>query len=281
MKIHIIILILLLGSSSAFAQGVGVNTEDIHKHAILSIKNSEEAENDATKSKAMKFPSVSDMTQLLRYDPNEPDNYQDDPTIVGMINYVEDQKKLMYYNGKTWMPLFSSSGDYTEVQCDQDKTFPIILAIPGASSIRFGKIVQDGLRIASEDFYIDPEDAERVDTRVFNIVESGMYDITLSLLLEANGLTTWGGIEVEVRTFVNNTKRNTHNVKLNDSFLGITVGERSRSALTFPMYLQQGDVVRFNVTFPWDNLFSLNIPIGAGVKVCAGSETYVTFRKVL
>ena len=107
----------------------------------------------------------------------------------------------------------------------------------------------------------------------FQMAETGMYDISVSVEFIVSGVSV-SSFYLRLKTEVNDTERNLRTAETNNSFLHL--GTYYIMTYTFPLYLQQGDRVRFHNTVPWNLAIA-----GMGIAVTGGSNTYVTFRKAL
>ena len=133
MKIHNYILIIFLLFNGYINAQVGVSTENIHGQAVLDIKNSAGEMIDPNESKALKFPSVDNTTQLPLYNSGASDLFDDDPTMKGMLMYVKDKKELYFYNGQRWLPVVDAKGNETRVSSSAIASFGCTLGICGSA----------------------------------------------------------------------------------------------------------------------------------------------------
>lgn len=280
---------------------VGINTENIHSNAILSIQNNEASKADPRHSRAMKFPNVNDMTDLQRYNASKSNPgtgtyiYDPDPSIEGMITYVKTRGDLMYFDGTTWNPFFSKGkAGITRVETVEGENpgFAFVLGISGGVTPNFRKIVQDDLGITGIDesfcdtiwdytgstpsYTLECSD----NLRNLEIPESGMYEITLGLKLNAAALINLGfsNIEMEIAGWINGSQRYSHYVNIG-SF--IEIGKITSSNTSFSMFLRARDRVRFSVRFPWKRIAGGGSALPNGyINLVGGKDTYAIFRRV-
>lgn len=255
MKKYLVLFIITFCAMPLLAQktGVGINTENVHLNAILSIKNDLSPvndENNVMTSRAMHFPSVETMAELPT------------PTESGLLIYVKEVKQLMFFNGTTWLDIFSISAE-TRALSTRTKSYIIIANIGGDTYIDYNHLIMDNFEMRTN------------NASSFVVRESGVYEIGLSAQVSVWGATV-SDMTLRMQLEVNGTRRNYRDFIIQSGPL-VTLDSRNTVSYAAAAYLAAGDVIRVNVYTPPE----VTINPGYRVDVLAHPNTFISIRRIM
>ncbi len=196
---------------------------EAHSSAMLHIKNQNEAA-----AKAMGLPVVADAQSLPKYNASQPDLYDDDPTMEGMLMYQTDESVVKVYDGTKWSNAFSvEKPNLTRAKVESNITIP-----SSGGNLNFTHFND------KPNGFIDYLNLKTGVTapNVFKIRQTGVYRVNITAevnLSSTNLLTT---------AFVNNNYRFALKFPIGNS------GSTRIANYEFTMMLKQGEEVRFEVS---------------------------------
>ena len=179
---------LLCFSINASGQ-VGIGTDKVHENAILQIVT------DGYK-KGVILTQSDDTTRFPHYNASVPDNYNDDTSLIGAIQYSKETKSYYRYDGTTWSYFYQPEditysrfvgreGDGNSITC-------ALLVCGGNHTIKFRG--DDGA--TSNDANI----STNANQDEFTVTEGGTYSINVKVMGEitsvAEGIQTWAALQV-------------------------------------------------------------------------------------
>ena len=243
---------------------VGINTETPHANSMLEVKN--QTNNGITENKTVLMPSVANKADLPKYNSAATDLYDDDNSMSAMVMYVKDKKDFNYYDGTKWKPI--ATGNKTFVHgIDTEYQYVCALGICGTTTVKYTQ------PIAGENPWMDELGITTNDGETFEISETGMYEISISMKINISGVSTWPTINLN--SYVNGNLRNSRSTTTS-SFI-LATNDAARISYNFPLFLKQGDNINFRITSDYKVS-----TIGATVKVKPNDNTNnITFRKYL
>lgn len=230
------IFLFVLGSPLLFSQvvidGNPSSTATAHSTAMLHIKNQNEAA-----AKAMGLPVVANKTELPKYNASQPDLYDDEATMTGMLMYQSDEKVVKVYDGTKWDNAFSvETPNLTRARVAANYN---ISGAGGALNYTYFNDLSNG--------FIDYLSLKTgvLSANKFKIRQTGVYRINITLELNLSNTN------LLATAYVNDTYR---------FALKFPVGSGGTTRIAnyeFTMLLKQGEEVRFDVSSESGNSFTV------------------------
>lgn len=240
LNIHIPVILLFVSclvKGQVIINGNSSSTVEPHSTAMLLVKN----QADNSNVKALGLPVVANATQLPKYNASQPDSYDDDPTMEGMLMFNADPavNTVVVYDGQKWQKAFSvMQSNLTRARVGS------AISIPGAGGdINF--TIYDDVTNGYFDYLKIKTGVTQAN--VFEIRQSGVYRINLGV-----DVSLASGIKLLATAFVNDNYR---------FALKNTVAQAGTSRIAnyeFSMFLKQGEKVRFQISSENSSAFTIN-----------------------
>lgn len=238
----------LLTAKIAFAQVIVGDSNNPSTNSMFSVVNQED---NASNSKGMMIPTVNNETELPLYNISQPDHFNDDPTMQGMIFYQKDIKRAVVYDGEKWKPTFYESGGRTTRASMNPATpendFPSVTCVLigcGEKDVPFGfynnSLDSDKLGI------INPQGAVNSNFNNFTFKESGFYKVLISLKVKSSGIHVSPPV-ISFRALKNGNVLARNDVSLNEAIL-ITAGANRVGTMEFLAMFDKGDQLKVQVS---------------------------------
>lgn len=248
MRKKIYIAALLMTAKMAFSQVIIGSANNPSPNSIFSIVNTED---NAARSKGMMIPTVNNETELPLYNASQPNRFDKDPSMQGMIMYRKDIQRVVVYDGEIWKPTFYETGGRTTRASMNPATaegdFPsvgCVLIGCGEKDVPFGfynnTLDSDKLGI------IDPRGTVNNDFSNFTFRESGFYKILISLKVKTSGLHVSPPV-ISFRALKNGSTIARNDVPLNEAIL-ITAGANRVGTMEFLAMFDKGDQLKVQVS---------------------------------
>ncbi|UTX47556.1 hypothetical protein [Chryseobacterium sp. MA9] len=217
-------------------------------NAMFSVVNKED---NATNSKGMMIPTVNDETELPLYNASQPDHFNDDSTMQGMIFYKKDIKRVVVYDGEKWKPTFYESGGKTTRASMNpsmaESNFPSVTCVLigcGEKDVPFG--FYDSTQDTDKLGIINPQGIVNSNFNNFTFKESGFYKILISLKVKTSGIHV-SPPTISFRALKNGNVLARNDVPLNEAIL-ITAGANRVGTMEFLSMFDKGDQLKVQVS---------------------------------
>lgn len=217
-------------------------------NAMFSVVNKED---NATNSKGMMIPTVNDETELPLYNASQPDHFNDDSSMQGMILYKKDIKRVVVYDGKKWKPTFYESGGKTTRASMNpsmaESNFPSVTCVLigcGEKDVPFG--FYDSTQDTDKLGIINPQGIVNSNFNNFTFKESGFYKILISLKVKTSGIHV-SPPTISFRALKNGNVLARNDVPLNEAIL-ITAGANRVGTMEFLSMFDKGDQLKVQVS---------------------------------
>lgn len=217
-------------------------------NAMFSVVNKED---NATNSKGMMIPTVNDETELPLYNASQPDHFNDDSTMQGMIFYKKDIKRVVVYDGEKWKPTFYESGGKTTRASMNpsmaESNFPSVTCVLigcGEKDVPFG--FYDSTQDTDKLGIINPQGIVNSNFNNFTFKESGFYKILISLKVKTSGVHV-SPPTISFRALKNGNVLARNDVPLNEAIL-ITAGANRVGTMEFLSMFDKGDQLKVQVS---------------------------------
>ncbi|WPO90818.1 hypothetical protein [Chryseobacterium sp. HR92] len=241
-------LTLLLMAVLFFSQVTVGSHSSPSTNAMFSVVNKED---NATNSKGMMIPTVNDETELPLYNASEPDHFNDDSNMQGMILYRKDIKRVVVYDGEKWKPTFYESGGKTTRASMNpsmaESSFPSVTCVLigcGEKDVPFG--FYDSTQDTDKLGIIDPQGIVNSNFNNFTFKESGFYKILISLKVKTSGIHV-SPPTISFRALKNGNVLARNDVPLNEAIL-ITAGANRVGTMEFLSMFDKGDQLKVQVS---------------------------------
>ncbi|MFP8895008.1 MULTISPECIES: hypothetical protein [Chryseobacterium] len=239
---------LLLIASISFSQVTVGSNASSSANAMFSVVNKED---NAAKSKGMMIPTVNYETELPLYNAIQPDHFNDDPGMQGMILYRKDIKRVVVYDGEKWKPTFYESGGRTTrasmnpAMAESD--FPSVTCVLigcGEKDVPFG--FYDNTQDMDKLGIINPQGIVNSNFNNFTFKESGLYRVLISLKVKTSGIHV-SPPTISFRALKNGNVLARNDIALNEAIL-ITAGANRVGTMEFLSMFDKGDQLKVQVS---------------------------------
>ncbi|WP_336965267.1 hypothetical protein [Chryseobacterium contaminans] len=260
MRKKIYIAALLMTAKMAFSQVIIGSATNPSPNSMFSVVNTED---NSARSKGMMIPTVNNEAELPLYNANQPNHFDKDFSMQGMIMYRKDIQRVVVYDGEQWKPTFYESGGRTTRASMNPATiesdFPsvgCVLIGCGEKDVPFGfyNNTLDGDKLG----IIDPHGTVNSDFSNFTFKESGFYKILISLKVKTSGLHVSPPV-ISFRALKNGATLARNDVPLNEAIL-ITAGANRVGTMEFLAMFDKGD--------------KLKVQISGGVSILTVADVY-------
>ncbi len=176
------------------------NTIEIHEHAILQIDGQYDGNNYG-----VMLPAITKEEHLPLYNPSEPDNYEDDPTMIGNIMHNTTYSTFHSYNGQEWL---NEAKDNTSFEANRARfttngneeravicgSVVVVIVCGRHEPLDFPKEVYNNLGIIKRPGRTTSSSGnrERADSE-FAITQDGVYKIDISIPSKRVGVLSLTG----------------------------------------------------------------------------------------
>ncbi len=252
---------------------IGQKAEGVQAHAMLDIYN--HADNPA-QAQGILFPKVDNETELPLYDPTQPDLFQDDPTMEGMLLYQSDIAKVRYYDGEKWNTTLYEDrlADVSRISFNEKAESPKMVC----TLVFCGNQTLSPLVYRTTDF----DRLAVVKTNgdfSMQINETGFYRFNINLMIRTSGIHVTPPV-ISVRA-LKKTPNQTEailtrrDVALNDAIL-ITSNTARLAATTFQAFVQKGDLIKFQLSGAVDILTVADV-----YELVQDDRSYIEIERIL
>lgn len=241
MKKTILIFLNIALAISVYAQ-VSVGNQNPHSRTLLDMTNEE--------NKGVILTAVDNYKELPLYNESEPDLFENDRTMEGMIIYVEEESMYYQYDGYQWIRYQSVSprGNrrYSRIGTNSTSTVVCGAGICGEVTVKFDQAA-DPDKLLLDNLGVVVPGGDYIEFK-----EDGIYRVTPSINVDGGGVSL-GGISLQV-IIDGNMKKSDGNLAgweriatesfLVGNILGVEVGSDVDISYTVTDYFKQGDRLR-------------------------------------
>lgn len=285
----IIILVCFISTFSNAQVGVGINTDEnnpLHERALLDI--------NTLSNKGVILPKVKSISDLPLYTTDTIayyDNFENDPTMEGMLMYVEDAGGYLQYDGDRWIRIGSISPilnpNYSRLGTNQSSGYG------GLAGIYFGDGTMDfdrkGDNLADlQANLFDNLGIARPGNKYVQFQEDGIYNISFSIRISGGGIADefLGQSTIKIMFDADLLKSNGSYSKWTTlttervnpkTVIGVQVGANMDISRTFTHYFKAGDQLR--VVWEIDHTGLINV--GGYGSSLNPRYTYIAVEKIL
>lgn len=239
----------LIGISLSYGQLTIGDASYINEDAQLILINNED---NTQNSRGVLMPHVNNQTELPLYNSAEPDLYEDDKTMAGLIMYQADIKRMVFYDGEKWSStFFEDRNSQTRVSMDAnmaENQYPQLgcfLVGCGENDIPFGLYNN---RLDSDDLGIVRinGDINQKDFNNFKFKESGLYRVHISLSVKTSGIHV-SPPTISLRALKNNEIISRNDIPLNEAIL-ITAKANRTGTTEFIAMFDKNDQLKIQIS---------------------------------
>lgn len=260
MRKNIYTTMLLLAATMAFSQVIIGSGTNPSSNSMFSVVNRND---NAAQSKGMMIPTVNNETELPLYNASQPEHFDKDASMQGMIMYRKDIQRVVVYDGTQWKPTFyENGGKATRASMNPstpESDFPSVACVLigcGEKDVPFGfhSNTLDGDKLG----IIDPQGAVNNNFSNFTFQESGFYKVLISLKVKTSGIHVSPPV-ISFRALKNGNVLARNDVSLNEAIL-ITAGANRVGTMEFLAMFDKGD--------------KLKVQVSAGVSILTVADVY-------
>ncbi|WP_144428870.1 hypothetical protein [Chryseobacterium sp. StRB126] len=234
MKTYILLTISLLGCNLLKAQVIMGGGSLKTSYTQLELQNT-------TGQKVLIQPAANNNTTLPKYNASQADNYDDDPSMQGMLMYDKNAAVSKVYDGSTWKQAFIA-----QVKATTWTRAKIDAGTAGCISL-FCNSGNLSLSIPTNSPTIEFADylstLPSPSTTFFKIRQKGLYRVNFNLQYTAANLG-FSGVKINVVIMVNNVEKSY--MSANTGFIS---GGTYLAAADTVLFLDVNDTVNFRVSF--------------------------------
>lgn len=232
----------------AFSQVIIGSAANPSPNSMFSVVNNED---NTARSKGMMIPTVNNETELPLYNASQPNHFDKDPSMQGMIMYRKDIQRVVIYDGEIWKPTFyETGGRVTRASMNpatSENDFPsvgCVLIGCGEKDVPFGfyNTTLDGDKLG----IIDSQGTVNSNFSNFTFKESGFYKVLISLKVKTSGIHVSPPV-ISFRALKNGATLARNDVPLNEAIL-ITAGANRVGTMEFLAMFDKGDKLKVQVS---------------------------------